>query len=256
MRTLAVIQARMGSTRLPGKVLSDVGGRSLLELMLARLSRLAVDDLVVAIPDGPGDDRLAEVAHHLGATVVLGPEHDVLERFRLALAAHPADEVVRLTADCPLLDPGIVEAAIRLRRETEADYAGNTPMRSFPDGLDVEVLRADVLEAVAAEAQDRFDREHVTRFVLQRPQRFRLANLSSGQALGGERWTVDTAADLALVRSLVAHVDDPHTASWREILAVARRQAADEVIAVQRHVVADVSIDELSATSSHPKGPA
>ena len=121
MTTLAVVQARMGSTRLPGKVLADLGGRPLLRFLLDRLSDLDVDHLVVATSDLPGDDAVADVAAAAGVEVVRGSERDVLARFVAALDEHPADTVVRLTADCPLVDPAIVRAALDLHRTSGAD---------------------------------------------------------------------------------------------------------------------------------------
>ena len=181
MTTLVVIQARMGSTRLPGKVLADLGGRPLLGLQLARLERLPEAQIVVATSDLPGDDPVAALADEYGVPSVRGPEQDVLGRFALAVAAHPGDEVVRLTADCPLTDPGLVEAVLALRRATDADYAGNTLIRTFPDGLDVEVMTAATFATADRESTDPLDREHVTRFVLRNPHRFRSANLRASR---------------------------------------------------------------------------
>src|SRR4249919_2185599 len=134
MRTLVVIQARMGSTRLPGKVLADLGGRPLLGLQLDRLAALADARVMVATSSLNRDDPIVALAAERGVSTVRGPEDDVLRRFAMALGAQPADEVVRLTADCPLTDPRLVDAARALLRSTGADYAGNAPIRTFPDG--------------------------------------------------------------------------------------------------------------------------
>lgn len=223
---LIVVQARAGSTRLPGKVLAEVGGLPMLAFQLKRL--LPITDrlrstVVVATSDLPGDDAVEEVALHVGVDVVRGSEGDVLGRFAIALAQHPTDTVVRLTGDCPLTDPFIVEAAIRLHQDTGADYTSNVLPRSYPKGLDVEVLSARALRSAELEATDQPDREHVTPFVYRRPERFRLANLHSGQNLGEEHWTVDTAEDLARIREIVAMVPDPMVASWNRILSVVGR---------------------------------
>jgi spore coat polysaccharide biosynthesis protein SpsF len=246
--TLVVVQARMGSTRLPGKVLADLGGRPLLALLLGRLAPLREEaTIVVATSDLEADDAVARVAASSGVDCVRGPEHDVVTRFAMALDAHPADEVVRLTADCPLTDPAVVRAAIALRRQLAADYAGNTPIRTFPDGLDVEVFTAGVLRVVAADTVDPADREHVTRFVLQHPERFRLANLRAPEPLAGERWTVDTPADLARLRGLVTGLTDPLAATWIDVLAVAGTTVDPAEIVAQPEVVADVAIEPLEA---------
>jgi spore coat polysaccharide biosynthesis protein SpsF (cytidylyltransferase family) len=245
VRTLVVIQARMGSTRLPGKVLAELDGRPLLAFQLERLRSLSGAELVVATTALDRDEPVAELAAAHGVDCVRGDEDDVLGRFTSAVEAHPADEIVRLTADCPLTDPGLVEAALRLRRTTGADYAGNTLIRTFPDGLDVEVLTAATLATIDREATEPADREHVTRFVLARPARFRLANLRAPVALADERWTVDTPADLDRVRTIVAALHDPLTTPWDQVLAVAGTTTAPREDVVQADVVADLTIDQL-----------
>ena len=245
MSALIVIQARTGSTRLPGKVLADLDGRPLLGFQLARLGRVADARVVVATTDLDRDDAVADLCAELGVACVRGPEDDVVTRFALAVDAHPADEVIRLTADCPLTDPALVAAVRNLRRLTDADYAGNTPIRTFPDGLDVEVMTAATFATIHREAVDPLDREHVTRFVLQRPDRFRIANLRAPVALADERWTVDTPEDLARVREIVAVLDDPLTTPWDRVLAVAGTTTPSAVDTVQADVVADLTLDQL-----------
>jgi spore coat polysaccharide biosynthesis protein SpsF len=214
----------MGSTRLPGKVVADVGGRPMLGLMLARLRGAPVDALVVATSDAAADDAVVAVAEAAGVPVVRGPEADVLGRFQIALDAFPADAVVRLTADCPLADEDVVAAALDRHQVTAADYTSNTLVRTFPDGLDTEVVSAAALREAGAEAVDPVEREHVTPFVYRRPERYRLAAFTSGEQLGEERWTVDTADDLDRLRLIVSRLDDPVRAGWRDVLAVAGRR--------------------------------
>jgi spore coat polysaccharide biosynthesis protein SpsF len=215
-----VVQARTGSTRLPGKVLADLHGRPMLGFLLDRLARLEVDDLVVATSDLARDDPVAEVARTRGVAVVRGSEADVLDRFLTALDAFPADVVVRVTADCPLSDPAVIRAAIELQAATGADYVSNSLLRTFPVGLDVEVVTAAALRQAATEASDRPEREHVTPFLYRRPERYRLAALRAPERLATRRWTVDTPTDLDRVRTIVAAVDDPIGAPWRSMLAV------------------------------------
>lgn len=219
---VVVVQARMGSTRLPGKVLAEVGGRPLLGLMLARLAPLADTGCttVVATSDLDRDDPVAEVAEAAGVRTFRGDEGDVLGRFAGVLGAHPAPVVVRLTADCPLIDPTIVSDVIEQHRREGADYTSNTLVRTFPDGLDVEVVDADALARAAAEATEPAEREHVTPFVYRRPERFALAQHTSGLDLGDERWTVDRPEDLEVVRAAVARAGDATAAGWRELAAV------------------------------------
>jgi spore coat polysaccharide biosynthesis protein SpsF len=221
--SLCVVQARTGSTRLPGKVLADVAGRPMLRFMLDRLTGLTVDELVVATSALEQDDAVADVAAGAGVPVVRGPEQDVLARFALALEQHPANLLVRLTADCPLADPQLVGDAVALALATGADYVSNSLVRTYPDGLDVEVVTAAALREAMAEATDPVEREHVTPFVYRRTSRYRLAALCTDEELGAERWTVDTAADLDRIRAMVAALDDPVRAGWRAVLAVAGR---------------------------------
>lgn len=218
-----VIQARTGSARLPGKVLADVGGRPMLRFQLDRLARLPCDHLVVATSTRDGDDAIATLATDAGAAVVRGPEDDVLARFGMVVdQLHPAT-VVRLTGDCPLSDPGIIAEVIALHESSGADYTSNVHPRSFPKGLDVEVVSAAALSTAVAEASDAFDREHVTPFFYKHPERFRIANLSSGQGLEDLWWTVDTADDLQHIRRMVGALADPVAASWTAILEATRR---------------------------------
>ena len=229
--SLCVVQARTGSTRLPGKVLEDLGGRPLLRFMLDRLADLRVDELVVATSTLARDDAVADVAHDAGRQVVRGSESDVLDRFATALDAHPADHVIRLTADCPLADPVLVEAVLARHLDRGADYTSNVFPRTFPRGLDCEVMTAAALRTAHAEAADAVEREHVTPFLYRRPERFQLANMRNDVALGRESWTVDTRADLEFVRTIVAATNrgsDDDSFSWREAWrAVGPRSTSD-----------------------------
>jgi spore coat polysaccharide biosynthesis protein SpsF len=218
-RVVCVVQARTGSHRLAGKVLMELGGRPLLRFMLDRLGGVDAD-VVVATTTEPRDDPVAELAADAGAAVVRGPEDDVLARYVQALDAHPADVVVRLTADCPLVDPALVGAVLGRRRATGADYATNVLPRTFPKGLDVEVMTAGALRAAAAEATRPVEREHVTPFLYRHPERFRLTNVRSDHDLGHVRWTVDTMDDLDAVRSLVDRLDGDRGFGWQKALTV------------------------------------
>lgn len=221
-RVVCIVQARMGSSRLPGKVLMDLAGRPMLRFMLDRLApltTLGVERVVVATSTDPRDDPVEATASDARVAVVRGSEHDVLSRYVEALDAFPATTVVRLTADCPLADPQLVAAVIDRHRYAKADFTCNVLPRTFPKGLDVEVVDGAALRAAHAEALDPVEREHVTPFFYRHPERFRLANLPARDALnlGRERWTVDTATDLDFVRTAVAAVGDP-LAGWRTIL--------------------------------------
>ena len=216
MSVAVLLQARTGSTRLPGKVLAELGGTTMLGFMLDRLVPLPWP-VVVATSDLTQDDAVAKIGTDHGVAVVRGPEQDVLARYRIALDETGADVIVRLTADCPLLDPALVEEVVAARADTGADYASNTVVRCFPDGLDVEAITADALRTADAEATDPGDREHVTPFIWRRPDRFAVTQVVKEPARGLERWTVDTADDLARVREIVA-LCPPSVTAWKEVL--------------------------------------
>ena len=196
---LAILQARMSSTRLPGKVLLPLEGAPMIARQIERVSRARrLDALVVATSTGPEDDA---IAMSVDAPVHRGPLDDVLARFVAALDAHPADHVVRLTADCPLADPELIDACIALHLETGADYTSNTPAtHAWPKGLDVEVISAAALRRAAREAGSVEEREHVTWGVWNNPDRYDIAWLPSANADDGDvRWTVDRPDDYVFV---------------------------------------------------------
>ena len=226
MTSVAIVQARMGSSRLPGKVLMDIGGRSVLDLLVSRLRRAEVDAVVVATSDTAQDDAIERACGALDVPCVRGSESDVLGRFTAAMDRYPTDDVVRITADCPFIDPTIVDEAVQLHRREGAAYTSNTLVRTYPDGLDVEVLRTSVLRIAAREAHQTDEREHVTPFVYRQPHRFVIRQLISGQPrLGRERWTLDTVDDLARLRDIATLVPNPVEASWSDILAAAGTSA-------------------------------
>jgi spore coat polysaccharide biosynthesis protein SpsF (cytidylyltransferase family) len=206
-QVLAVIQARLGSTRLPGKTLAEIAGRPMLAHVVERARAIpGVGGVVLATTDRPEDERLVEFARQAGLPWIRGSEADVLDRFHLGLERYPAEVVVRVTPDCPLLDPevsGLVLAEY-VRRAGEVDYVSNVHPPTYPDGLDTEVISREALEAAWREADLPSDREHVTSYVWHRPGRFRLANVAHARDLSALRWTVDTAADLEFVRAVYA----------------------------------------------------
>ena len=199
---LGVLQARMSSTRLPGKVMRDLRGRPMIDRQIERLRRAeTLDRLVVATSDDPSDDPLAEHLQAEGVGVFRGPLADVLARFAGATDRFgPAEHVVRLTADCPLTDWRVLDLVVRRHFEHGNDYTSNDLIRTFPHGLDVEIVRAEVLALADREATLPAEREHVTPFVYNRPDRFRLGCVTQAVDRSAERWTVDTANDFAFVR--------------------------------------------------------
>lgn len=202
---LAILQARMSSTRLPGKVLMPLAGAPMIVRQIERVARARrIDKLVVATSLNPGDDAIEKVVRREGIAVHRGSLDDVLARFIGALDEHgPADHVVRLTADCPLADPFVIDETIETLLETGADYASNTPPhRAFPKGLDVEVMTADTLRRAAASATTPEEREHVTWGIWNHPERYRLAFHSQPADEGEVRWTVDRPDDYAFMAAV------------------------------------------------------
>lgn len=225
---LAVVQARMSSTRLPGKVLADVGGDSVLALMLQRLGASgAIARTVVATSDRPDDDAVADAAAQLGVGVHRGPLDDVLARFAGAARGHDGP-VIRLTADCPLIDPALVDDLVgRLGGDPSLRYVHNVWPRTFPDGLDVEVLAGGVLAELDAAAREPGDREHVTTPLRRDPERWPQLAVEHEPALGDVRWTLDTPDDLTFVRGLVERLGAArYDAPWGDVLEVVRSAPA------------------------------
>jgi spore coat polysaccharide biosynthesis protein SpsF len=202
---LAILQARCSSTRLPGKVLLPLAGAPMIVRQIERVSRAArIGRLVVATSDDAGDDELARVVAAAGVGVHRGPLDDVLARFAGALAAFgPATHVVRLTGDCPLADPAVIDAVIARVVDEGADYGSNTPPhRTYPKGLDVECMTAGALLAATARAASPEEREHVTWALHRHPELYRQTFLSQAADEGEARWTVDYPHDYAFVAAV------------------------------------------------------
>lgn len=197
----------MSSTRLPGKVLRPLAGRPMVLHVTARARRIpGVDDVVVAIPNGEEDAPLRETLEATGVTCVAGPGEDVLRRYAIAARASDADAIVRITADCPLLSPAVSGRVVTAYLEGGFDYASNTIERTWPRGMDTEVLSRETLETLDATATEGFEREHVTPGAWLHPERFRLASIRNDEDLSGIRLTVDTETDLRLVESVFAEL--------------------------------------------------
>ena len=224
---LGVIQGRMSSSRLPGKVLADVAGRPMIGRQIERLQRSQrLAELVLATSTDSSDDPLADYCAGLGLTVVRGPLADVLGRFAMALDAFPeATTLVRLTADCPLTDWRVLDAMLDAHLLGGFDYTNLThPKRTFPHGLDVEAAQTAAFRVAVAEATSSYDREHVTPFLYGHPERFRLGTFSREPSLAHLRWTVDYPDDLEFVRHVYA-----------ELLGSKPDFAMDDIVALARN---------------------
>jgi spore coat polysaccharide biosynthesis protein SpsF len=218
MRVVAIIQARMGSTRLPGKVLKRLGGRTALERVVSRIRQCGLlDEVMVATSVKRADDAIVEECARLRVGVFRGSESDVLDRYLHAAEAAQADVVVRITSDCPLIDPGLSDATIQGFLDARPDYASNVLERTYPRGLDTEVVAVKALESAFREAQDPFQREHVTPFLYQHPERFRLLSVKGERDYSQHRWTLDTLEDLEFLQALYAKLGN-RDFTWRDVL--------------------------------------
>lgn len=237
MRIVAIIQARIGSTRLPGKVLLDLAGEPMLVRDVERIRRAqTLDDVVVATTTQPADTAIADLCAERNWPCFRGSEDDVLDRYYRAAIAHQADVVVRITSDCPLIEPAIVDRVVQefLDLQPKVDYACNMlPHRTFPRGLDTEVVRFDVLERVWQEDKNLAWREHVTPYIYRNPDLFRIHGVVNGMDYSHMRWTVDTPEDLDFVRCIYEHFGHNHF-SWQEVLAVLEEHP--EWLEINRHV--------------------
>ncbi|MBK8164515.1 MAG: glycosyltransferase family protein [bacterium] len=230
-RVVTIVQARLGSRRLPGKVLAPVAGRRALDWQLTRMraSRLA-GNIVVAIPTGAADDALADHCAALGFACFRGHEEDLLDRHYGAACEYGADVVVKVPSDCPLIDPAVIDRVIGrfLAMPDAFDYLGNLHPATYPDGNDVEVMSMATLETAWREADRPFEREHTTPFIWERPQRFRLGNVAweTGRNFSmSHRFTLDYAEDLTFVRAVFERLAprDP-LFSLQDILTLLERQ--------------------------------
>jgi spore coat polysaccharide biosynthesis protein SpsF len=198
---VGIVQARMASTRLPGKVLLPLAGKPMLAQQLERLRRAKrIDKLLVATTTDASDDEVVALASNLAVDAYRGSADDVLDRFYRAALPHRPSYVVRLTADCPLADWSLIDGVIDHAVSGAFDYASNTLRPTWPDGLDVEVMTFAALESAWTEARNPVEREHVTPFIVARPERFRHGSAEHEPDLSAMRWTVDEPRDYAFVR--------------------------------------------------------
>jgi len=234
-RTVGIIQARVGSTRLPGKVLMPISGEPMLAHVVARTRRSArLDETVVATTTLPEDEAIVELGRERGWAISRGSEQDLLDRFVQTARTHHADIVVRITSDCPLIDPQLIDATVERFLEAGVDYASNSlEPRTYPRGLDVEVVTRDALE-LAWRDDDRPEwREHATPYIYRHPERFRLLRVAGDEDHSEHRWSVDTPEDLELVRRIF-HAIGPAESDWR--VALAAVEATPEWLEINRHV--------------------
>ena len=222
-RVIAIIQARMSSTRLPGKVLQDLAGRPVLDRMVERV-KLAkkVTETVVATTTDPLDQPIVDLCHQLKTPVFRGSLPDVLDRYYQCAVNYRADYVVRLTGDCPLIDPNLIDQVITALLDSPLDFTCNRlppPFsRTYPIGLDVEACTFQALENTWRNANAKHEREHVMPYLYEVPGRFRVKQLQNDVDYGGMRWTLDTPEDLELLREVIKRLGGRNDFSWRDVL--------------------------------------
>ncbi len=209
MRTICIIQARMDSSRLPGKVLTDISGKPMLAHVIERAIAIqGVDDVVVATTMDPEDAPITALASSSGALTFAGHTTDVLDRYYQAATRFEAEAIVRLTADCPLLDPVLCEEILDRFTAGDWDYVSNVMPATFPDGLDTEVIAYRALKKSWEVAILPSDREHVTTYIRTNPELFRVSNVAQETNLSHIRWTVDEPDDLEFIRAVFENLPE------------------------------------------------
>ena len=221
MKVVAIIQARMGSTRLPGKVLKEIEGRTMLARVVGRLRGSSlINELLIATTDRPTDDAIVEECRRSSVQVFRGDEENVLDRYFRAAQFAQADVVVRITSDCPLIDPQVTDQTIAAFFREMPAYASNCVVRTFPRGLDTEVMTVQALEQAWRNADQPYQRTHVTPYIYEHPDEFKILSLTSDADFSRQRWTVDTPEDLEFVREIYARFKKRENFRWSDVLAL------------------------------------
>lgn len=235
MKIVAIIQARMASSRLPGKVMKEIAGEPML-LHVVKRTRMAtkIDDVIVATTIDSQDDVIEDYCRQNQIVVYRGSEHDVLDRYYQSAKEYNADVIVRLTADCPVLDPGIIDRLVNEFIKADVDFAANRlppPFkRTYPIGLDAEVCTFTALEKAWHEAEAKHEREHVMPYFYEEPGRFRILQIDNDVDYGYLRWTVDTEEDLALVRKIFSAFDGRLDFGFLDILELVNKHPEFQLI--------------------------
>lgn len=267
MKFLAIVQARMGSSRLPGKVMLDIAGLPMLERVVERTKRASLlENVVVATTNEAQDDAVANFCRERGYPVHRGSLHDVLDRFYQAARVFEAEAVVRITADCPVIDPGLIDGIVREFTLSSVDFAANRLpppwQRTYPIGLDIEVVTFSALERAWKQADQKSQREHVMPYFYEgipvdafdltrtslavSPRGFRVMLVNHVPDYGSKRWTVDTAEDLALMQRVYARFEGRDDFSWQDVLALFEREP--ELANINSNVIHKSAFD----TDMHP----
>lgn len=211
MKTVAIVQARMGSTRLPEKVMMKIKGKTILDHVITRIRQSKeIDDIVIATTTSPNDDEIVAEAKRLNTHYSRGSEEDVLSRYYHAAEENGAAIIVRITSDCPLIDPKVMDEMIsrfkRLFTTGDVDYLSNTLVRTYPRGLDLEIVSFSKIENAFRNAKMPYQREHVTPYFYENEDKFKLVNFSNNKDYSHYRWTLDTQEDLKLITEVYNHL--------------------------------------------------
>ena len=224
MKIVALVQARMGSTRLPGKVLKSIVNKPMIELLLARLSQSSeLDEIVIAASEEVQNDKLQSTVESLGYQCTRGSEKDVLNRFYESAKLVGADVIVRITGDCPLIDSVLVNKCIQGYKETNVDYFSNINPATYPDGLDIEVMSFESIERANNETDSEFDREHVTSYI-RNSDSFSKSSMQHAEDLSNQRWSVDEPEDLVVVTNIFEHFSPDIFFDWKQVLGLRKSQ--------------------------------
>jgi spore coat polysaccharide biosynthesis protein SpsF len=230
-RVVAIIQARMGSSRMPGKILMDIAGLPMLTRVVERTRYAStIDEVVVATTIDEEDNAVVKFCQDRGYAYIRGDNDDVLSRYMKAAQAFNADIIVRITADCPLMDPDVIDRTVKvfLSAYPEAQFGTNRGLnqikRTYPIGMDVEVMTFDALETAFREAKEPYQREHVTPFLYETVGRFEKTSIDANGEYGDQRWAVDTPEDLTFVREIYARLDDLENFHFEDVISLLERE--------------------------------
>lgn len=239
MKVVCIIQARMGSTRLPGKVMLDLCGKTVLERVVERVRKVKnIDEIVIATTTKKDDDIIVNKALKCNVKIFRGSEDDVLSRYYFAAKKYNADVIVRITSDCPLIDPAVTESVIDyyLKNVYKFDYVSNTLERTYPRGLDTEVFSFKSLEKAFAEAILERDREHVTTYIWKNPDVFKLGCYKNDKDYSHLRWTLDTSEDYELIKRIYNYFCSFNNLNFRMIDVINLYKVDNELISINNMV--------------------
>lgn len=246
MKVIAIIQARMGSTRLPGKVLNKVQDKPLLEYQIDRVKKAkTIDEIVIATTTKDNDNQIVDLCKRLSLPYYRGSEEDVLSRYYESAAKFQADVIVRLTADCPLIDPDVIDKVVNAYLESLEyyDFACNTLVRTYPKGLDTEVMTFKLLKQIHEEAKEIFYREHVTNYIYHHPEKFKILNIQNDFDASVHQWTLDTEEDFLLIQKIIQELypNNKHF-SFLDVLEILEKNPDWNLI--NKHVASQNSIND------------